>query len=94
MLLDLFLMFSLAIILSNLAFILRVTEVILDSYTNASVKIVTLDGATDPIDIKRGVKQGCPLLPILFDNCTDPLIERLSSRGIMEYGYWGQILME
>jgi hypothetical protein len=34
------------------------TGLILDSYTNAQVKLVTLNGATDPIQIKCGVKQG------------------------------------
>jgi hypothetical protein len=37
------------------------TGLILDSYTNAQVKVVTLNGATNPIHIKCGVKQGCPL---------------------------------
>jgi hypothetical protein len=64
------------------------TGLILDSYTDAQVKIVTLNDATNPISIKRGVKQGCPLSPILFDICIDPLIEKLSSDDFKKYGYW------
>jgi hypothetical protein len=63
------------------------SEVILDSYTDAKVRVITLNGATEPIEIKRGVKQGCRISRILFDNCIDPLIEKLSSEEFKQYGY-------
>jgi hypothetical protein len=56
-----------------------IRNITLDSYIPATVKIVTLDGLTNEINIKRGVKQGCPLSPILFDMCVNPLIEKLNS---------------
>jgi hypothetical protein len=56
-----------------------IRNIILDSYRPATVKIVTLEGLTNEINIKRGVNQGCPLSPILFDMCVNSLIEKLNS---------------
>jgi hypothetical protein len=70
------------------------TGLILDSYTNAQVKVVTLNGAINPIQIKPGVKQGCPLSPILFDICIDPLIEKLSQTNLRNLDIGGQRKME
>jgi hypothetical protein len=64
------------------------TGLILDSYTDSQVKVVTLNGATNQISIKRCVKQGCPFSSILFDICIDPLIEKLSSDEFKKYGFW------
>jgi hypothetical protein len=58
--------------LKSLGLCKPIREVIMDSY----------NGATDNIHIKRGVKQGCPLSPILFDICINPLIEKLNSTGL------------
>jgi hypothetical protein len=61
----------------------------MDSYNEAKVKIVTLNEMTNDINIARGVKQGCPLSPVLFDICIDPLIERLSSAQLKDDSfYW------
>jgi hypothetical protein len=62
-----------------------------DSYINARVGEITLNGATEPMEIKRGLKQGCPLSPILFDICIDPLIEKLSSKELNSFGYWWDV---
>jgi hypothetical protein len=64
------------------------TGLILDSYTDAQVRVVTLNSATNPILSKRGLKQRNPLSPILFDICIDPLIEKLSSDEFKKYGFW------
>jgi hypothetical protein len=40
--------------LSKLGLHPMLTGLILDSYINAQVKVVTLNGATNPISIKRG----------------------------------------
>jgi hypothetical protein len=65
--------------LIKLNFCRPIRNIILDSYRPATIKIVTLDGLTNEINIKRGVKQGCPLSPILFYICVNPLIEKLNS---------------
>jgi hypothetical protein len=44
-------------------------NVIIDSYKDANVEIWTRTGCSNPIQILRGVKQGCPLSPVLFDIC-------------------------
>jgi hypothetical protein len=46
--------------LSKLGLHPMLTGLILDSYTDAQVKVVTLNGATNPIQIKPSVKQRCP----------------------------------
>jgi hypothetical protein len=74
--------------LSHLGLHPLLSEVILYSYSNSKGLIITLNGATEPIEIKRGIKQGCPLSPILFDIYIDPLIEKLSSQEFKSYGYW------
>jgi hypothetical protein len=59
----------------------------LDSYRPATVKIVTLDGITNEIKINRGVKQGCPLSPILFYICVNPLIEKMNTSQFKKLGF-------
>jgi hypothetical protein len=79
--------------LHNLGLTPVLSNVIMDSYIDARVKIVTLNGITDEIKIARGLKQGCPLSPISFDDCIDPLIERLSSNELKDCGfYWDEIM--
>jgi hypothetical protein len=76
--------------LSSLGLHKRLSNVIMDSYNEAKVKIVTLNGMTNDINIARGVKQGCPLSRVLFDICIDPLIEKLSWAQYKKNGfYWG-----
>ncbi len=48
--------------------------VIQDLYTGSVTRAMTPDGLTDPIPILSGVKQGCPLSPIVFDLAMEPLI--------------------
>jgi hypothetical protein len=52
----------------------NITEMIMDSYKEATVQITSKNGYTGDIDIKRGVKQGYALCPILFNAYIDPLI--------------------
>ena len=60
----------------------EVVEGILEMYQNSST-IITLKGkSTRRIAINSGVKQGCPLSPLLFNIVMDELIERLKKRKI------------
>ena len=49
--------------------------------------VISINGfLTDPIPIRRSVRQGCPLSPLLFFVATHPLfsmLEKLSSDGIL-----------
>jgi retron-type reverse transcriptase len=56
----------------------NITGMIMDSYEEPTVQLTSKNGYTGDITLKRGVKQGCPLSPILFNACIDPLIKRLN----------------
>jgi hypothetical protein len=58
-------------------------KVIFDLYDGASTVIETAAGRTRPLSLNSGVKQGCPLSPILFNMIMDELFVRLGS----DWGY-------
>jgi hypothetical protein len=66
----------------------RLKNLIMDSYKNTQVRIYSTGCASEPIDIKKGVKQGCPLSPLLFNLCVDPIISYI--RENIEDGYTGE----
>ena len=51
--------------------------IIRDTYTRASANISTLRGTTEKILWRKGVKQGCPLSPLLLNLCLEPLFTAL-----------------
>jgi hypothetical protein len=57
----------------------------LDNY-DASVKLIPLNFATNPILIKRDLSQGCPLPYTCWRMCRS-IIEKLSSEEFGRYGY-------
>jgi hypothetical protein len=48
--------------------------VIQDLYTATTTRGMTSSGLTAPIPISAGVKQGCPLSPVIFDLAMEPII--------------------
>ncbi|CDJ65162.1 hypothetical protein ENH_00001690 [Eimeria necatrix] len=57
----------------------HVREVIAGLYQGASFCISTREGCTRRIDNQQGVKQHCPLSPMLFNLATEPLLQRLTA---------------
>ena len=51
---------------------------VMDAYSNATTRYVINGSTSDPIFINRGVRQGCPLAPTLFNLCIEGLLERLT----------------
>jgi hypothetical protein len=80
----------LGINLGKIAVPKRLNNLIMDSYKNTQVRIYSTGYASEPIDIKKGVKQGCPLSLLLFDLCVDPIISYLREK--VEDGYTAKYL--
>jgi hypothetical protein len=58
----------------------------MNSYEAATIQIQTKIVFTEKIIIGKGVKQGCPLSPSLFNLGTDPLIRNIRE-GYQKCGY-------
>jgi hypothetical protein len=58
-----------------------VVNLVKNVYTNATTEVRTPAGITPGIPIKAGVKQGCPLSPILFNLCIEIILRAVSSSG-------------
>ena len=52
-------------------------RVVRDLYTGVSTRIVSEEGISDSIPIRCGVKQGCPLSPLLFNLVLDELLDAM-----------------
>ena len=49
-------------------------------YTGNYARVITPYGLSDPFPLQRGVKQGCPMSPIIFNLFLEPLLEWLVDR--------------
>ena len=59
-----------------------VIEGIMDMYKRSTTKISVGSQTTRTKDVNSGVKQGCPLSPLLFNLIMDELLERLKTKKI------------
>lgn len=53
-------------------------------YTGTKASVITVYGIDDPFQITRGVKQGCPMSPILFNLFLEPLLEWLQDEASID----------
>jgi hypothetical protein len=60
----------------------HVTRIVEDLYDGASTRFTIPDGTTGEIVMKRGVKQGDPLSPVLFNIALDPLFCLVEKAGV------------
>ena len=60
----------------------QVIETIQQMYRKATTKLTVGGKSTRKIEINSGVKQGCPLSPLLFNLIIDELIEKLKRTNI------------
>ena len=70
----------------QLGFPNEICELVKNLYKDNTTFINVANNRTEDIRIERGVRQGCPLSPILFNICLEPLI-RLIDQKHKEDGY-------
>jgi hypothetical protein len=64
----------------------EIRKVIMNTYENAYINIISKDGETDKVQIKKRLKQGCPLSLTHFNLGIDPLLRYLNEQ-FKDYGY-------
>ncbi len=69
------------ITLSHLGVPDSVVNLVNNIYTNATTEVKTPAGSTSGIPMNAGVKQGCPLSPILFNLCIEIIIRAIATKG-------------
>uniref|UniRef100_A0A914X2I6 Reverse transcriptase domain-containing protein n=1 Tax=Plectus sambesii TaxID=2011161 RepID=A0A914X2I6_9BILA len=69
-------------------------EVVQRLYDGCVTNVRTMDGLTDDIPILSGVKQGCPLSPIVFNIAIEPIIRAVQrlQRGYLLHGVKHDVL--
>ena len=60
--------------------------IIKDIYQGSTTKIITQQFTSKKINVKKGTKQGCPVSPLLFNLCLEPLFKAINSLN-SEDGY-------
>ena len=66
--------------LKHLGFKEDLIEILSECYKDSSNFLQTINFKSDKIPLRKGIKQGCPLSPLLFNIAIDPLIRIINSR--------------
>jgi hypothetical protein len=64
----------------------------LNSYKDTKVNLYNNKSCSRDITIRRGVKQGCPLKPLLFNICIDPVFKFIKTYVGDDVGYKTKVL--
>lgn len=60
----------------------RMSAMIKEIYARTRNRVITAEGLTDSFSSSKGVRQGCPLSPILFDMVIDDIDEAIRRKGL------------
>lgn len=63
----------LSTVFSNFEFQVSIFRVIMSLYTSPSASVFTSGFLSSPFTISNGTRQGCPLSPLVFALCVEPL---------------------
>ncbi|XP_048514042.1 uncharacterized protein LOC125501691 [Athalia rosae] len=58
---------------------LAIRNIVESMYDGCSTRVRTADGLTDPIIMNAGVKQGCPMSPVVFNLAEEPVLRAAAS---------------
>ena len=71
----------------------QLLTVIDDLYTGNTTRGMSSEGLTEPVPIVAGVKQGCPLSPVIFNYSMEPIIKAISAtKATTGFRVGGQLL--
>ena len=65
----------------------EVVSILMDIYQGSSFQVQTAGGQTEEIPQDRGVKQGCPLSPLVFNLAVEGLIRGIESSPAEGYSF-------
>ena len=65
----------------------EVASILMDVYEGSSFKVRTAGGLTEEIPQERGVKQGCPISPLVFNLAIEGLIRGIESSSSRGYSF-------
>ena len=68
-------------VLNVMGFPEEIQALISDSYDNGTTRVRIGSQESDIIHIHKGVKQGCPLSPLIFNFCMNPLLSKVEEFG-------------
>ena len=74
--------------LSDVGFSKTFVKAIMSSYKECYTRIVSNGGMSEAIPFGKGVKQGCPLSPTLFNICLEPLLQKLNNKAAVDGYHW------